>query len=159
MVFKCISPDLLTLFSLIWFNCFCQVKVCRIENKIYRKDGDEEAWTGNQSKTHWIRHEKMPTWDIIEGKLRESCLTKSPFSIFNRPSAPSILTAGQCYPWNKSDQITSQWITPLVSLTLSYWIVGALVGRRLLLLKKWDLIIKWKTKALRGIFVYSRIAD
>ena len=37
MVFKHISPDLLTLFSLIWFICFCHVKVGRIEKKYTEK--------------------------------------------------------------------------------------------------------------------------
>ena len=32
-----ISPDLLTLISLIWFICFCHVKVCRIEKKYTEK--------------------------------------------------------------------------------------------------------------------------
>lgn len=37
--------------------------------------------------------------------------------------------SAQYFNMDKSDQITSQWITLLDSLTLSYWIVGASVGK------------------------------
>jgi len=43
----------------------------------------------------------------------------------------NIFATGCSYPLDISDQITSQWITRLVSLTLSHWIVGASVGKRL----------------------------
>ena len=37
--------------------------------------------------------------------------------------------SAQYFNMDKSDQITSQWITLLVSLTLSHWIVGVSVGK------------------------------
>ena len=67
--------------------------------------------------------------DYRRQTMRQVSNEESFFFIFNRPSAPSILTVGQCYPLDKSDQITSQWITTLVSLTVSHLIVGASVGK------------------------------
>ena len=57
MVFKYISPDLLTLFSLIWFICFCHVKICRIEWKYTEKKKQQRRRAGRHPP---MRKKKPP---------------------------------------------------------------------------------------------------
>ena len=91
----------------VWFDLFVFAMLKFVE---LRKDIQKRWWRGSlnwKSKQRPLNStRKKPTREIIEGKLWDSCLTRSIFSIFNTPSALSILTVGKCYPLDKSDQIT-----------------------------------------------------